>query len=184
MNPRIKWLRNQLIPLKLEGIIVSNPINVRYLTGLSEEGILIIAPKENVFITDSRYIESVNHKLTLDDEIIAYDSRNLSKYDYEGFFMLDENVGFEESYVTYEKYKKYLHTYQVNLIETEGLIELHRIVKEEDEIENIKNNLEKTIPLEKIISNARTIENIHNLIKNNGKNFNLSQEKIALANRL
>lgn len=144
MNPRIKWLRNQLIPLKLEGIIVSNPINVRYLTGLSEEGTLIIAPKENVFITDSRYIESVNHKLTLDDEIIAYDSRNLSKYDYEGFFMLDENVGFEESYVTYEKYKKYLHTYQVNLIETEGLIENQRIVKDQEEFECIKKACEIT----------------------------------------
>ena len=56
--------------------------------------------------------------------------------------------------------------------------------KMENAYKNIKNNLEKTIPLEKIITNARTIENIHNLIKNNGKNFNLSQEKIALANRL
>ena len=144
MNARIKWLRNQLIPLKLDGIIVSNPVNVRYLTGLSEEGTLIIAPKENVFITDSRYIESVNHKLTLDDEIIAYDSRNVTKYDYEGFFMLDENVGFEENYVTYEKYKKYLHTYQVNLIETEGLIENQRIVKDEEEFECTKKACEIT----------------------------------------
>lgn len=144
MNPRIKWLRNQLIPLKLDGIIVSNPINIRYLTGLSEEGTLIIAPKENVFITDSRYIESVNHKLTIDDEIIAYDSRNLSKYDYEGFFMLDENVGFEENYLTYEKYKKYLHTYQVNLAETEGLLENQRIVKDEEEFEYVKKACEIT----------------------------------------
>lgn len=144
MNPRIKWLRNQLIPLKLDGIIVSNPINIRYLTGLSEEGTLILAPKENVFITDSRYIESVNHKLTLDDEIIAYDSRNLSKYDYEGFFMLDENVGFEESYLTYEKYKKYLHTYQVNLVETENLLENQRIVKDEEEYNSIKKACEIT----------------------------------------
>lgn len=144
MNPRIKWLRNQLIPLKLDGIIVSNPINIRYLTGLAEEGTLILAPKENVFITDSRYIESVNHKLTLDDEIIAYDARELTKYDYEGFFILDENVGFEESYLTYEKYKKYLHTYQVNLIETEGLLENQRIVKDEEEYEAIKKACEIT----------------------------------------
>ena len=156
MNPRIKWLRNQLIPLKLDGIIVSNPINVRYLTGLSEEGTLIIAPKENVFITDSRYIESVNHKLTLDDEIIAYDSRDLSKYDYEGFFMLDENVGFEESYLTYEKYKKYLHTYQVNLVETEGLLENQRVVKDEEEHEMIKKACEITDKaFEYIIRNIR-----------------------------
>lgn len=56
--------------------------------------------------------------------------------------------------------------------------------KMESAYKNIKNNLEKVVPLEKIISNARTIENIHNLIKNNGKNFNLSEEKIALAKRL
>ena len=30
MNIKIKWLRNQLLSLKLDGMIVSNPINVRY----------------------------------------------------------------------------------------------------------------------------------------------------------
>lgn len=134
MNVRIKWLRNQLLSLKLDGMIISNPVNVKYLTGLEEEGIFIVAPRENIFITDGRYIESVNRKLTLDDEIIAYDSKKLTKYDYEGFFMLCENIGFEERYVTYENYKKYLQTYQVNLMETEGLIENQRIVKDEDEI--------------------------------------------------
>lgn len=156
MNPRIKWLRNQLIPLKLDGMIVANPINIRYLTGLSEEGTLILAQKENVFITDSRYIESVNRKLTIDDEIVAYDSRNLSKYDYEGFFMLEENVGFEENFLTYEKYKKYLHTYQVNLVETEGLIENQRIVKDEEEFNCVKKACEITdMAFEYIIRNIK-----------------------------
>ena len=144
MNVKMKWLRNQLIPLKLDGMIVSNPVNVKYLTGLEEEGILIIAPKENIFITDGRYIENVNKKLTLDDEIVAYDSKKVTKYDYEGFFMLCENIGFEEKYVTYENYKKYLQTFQVNLVETEGLIENQRIVKEEEEIECIKKACEIT----------------------------------------
>lgn len=144
MNVRIKWLRNQLMSLNLDGMIVSNPINVKYLTGLSEEGILIIAPKENIFVTDGRYIESVNRNLTLDDEIVAYETKNLNKYDYEAIFMLSENVGFEESYVTYEQYKKYLQTYQVNLVETEGLIENQRIVKDEDEIETIRKACEIT----------------------------------------
>ena len=56
--------------------------------------------------------------------------------------------------------------------------------KMETAYKNIKNNLEKTLPLEKIINNARTIENIHNLIKNNGKKFNLSDEELSLAQRL
>lgn len=144
MNVRIKWLRNQLLSLNLDGMIVSNPINVRYLTGLSEEGILIIAPKENIFVTDGRYIESVNRNLTIDDEIVAYESKNLNKFDYEAIFMLSENVGFEENYVTYEQYKKYLQTYQVNLVETEGLIENQRIVKDENEIESIRKACEIT----------------------------------------
>ena len=144
MNVRIKWLRNQLMSLNLDGMIVSNPINVKYLTGLSEEGILIIAPKENIFVTDGRYIESVNRNLTLDGEIVAYETKNLNKYDYEAIFMLSENVGFEENYVTYEQYKKYLQTYQVNLVETEGLIENQRIVKDEDEIETIRKACEIT----------------------------------------
>lgn len=144
MNVKIKWLRNQLLSLKLDGMLVTNPVNVRYLTGLSEEGILIIAPKENIFVTDSRYIESVNNKLTISDEIVAYDSRNLDKYDYENIFLLCQNVGFEERYVTYSDYKKYLQMYQVSLVETEGIIENQRIVKEQEEIDCIQKACEIT----------------------------------------
>ena len=47
-----------------------------------------------------------------------------------------------------------------------------------------KINLEKIVPLENIINSARKIENIHNLIKNNGNNFNITEEEILLAQRL
>jgi len=138
MNSRIRWLRNQLTSLDLEGMIVSNPINVKYLTGLDEEGTFVITPKENIFITDSRYTESVNRHLTLDDEIVVFNMNEMSKYDYEGIFMTNESVGFEENYVTYAEYMKMLQRYQVELTETEGLIENQRVIKDEDEIESIK----------------------------------------------
>ena len=48
----------------------------------------------------------------------------------------------------------------------------------------IEKELEKIVPLESTINKARVVENLHNLIKNNGKNFNLSQEEIELANKL
>ena len=123
MNIKVKWLKNQLANLKLDGMIITNPVNIMYLTGISEEGTLIITKRENIFITDGRYIESVNSKLTIEDEIVVYNSKELDKYDYENIFTMDDNVGFEENYVTYENYKKYLHTYRVNLIETEGMLE-------------------------------------------------------------
>ena len=48
----------------------------------------------------------------------------------------------------------------------------------------VEKELEKIIPLENVITKARQLENLHNLIKNNGKNFNLSKEELELANKL
>ena len=65
--------------------------------------------------------------------------RGLSLEDYENFFMFCENVGFEEAYVTYAKYKEYMHKFKINnLVETEKMIEKQREIKDEDEIESIK----------------------------------------------
>ena len=52
------------------------------------------------------------------------------------------------------------------------------------QFKKIEKELEKVLPLENIITKARQLENIHNIIKNNGKNFNLSQEELELANKL
>jgi len=54
----------------------------------------------------------------------------------------------------------------------------------EKQYNKLENELEKIMPLENTITKARVVENLHNLIKNNGKNFNLSTEELELANRL
>ena len=145
MNNNIRWLRDRIKMQNLQGIIISNPVNIKYLIGLDAEGILLITPKENIFITDGRYVEAVNKTLTIDDEIIVYDMKDLSKDDYENFFLFCENVGFEEEYVTYAKYKSFLQRYKINsLNETEGIIEKQRMKKDPHEIELIKKACEIT----------------------------------------
>ncbi|MCI8290703.1 MAG: aminopeptidase P family protein [Clostridia bacterium] len=144
MNIKIKWLRDRLRTQNLQGMIVSNPVNIKYLTGIEAEGTLLITLKENLFITDSRYVEAVNTILTIEDEIIVNDKKNLSKDDYAGFFMFCENVGFEENYVTYAQYKDLLQRYRVNLTETENIIESQRVIKEEREIKYIEKACEIT----------------------------------------
>lgn len=52
------------------------------------------------------------------------------------------------------------------------------------EYNKIEKELEKIMPLENTIKQARQIGNIHQLIKNNGKNFNISNEEIELAKKL
>ena len=54
----------------------------------------------------------------------------------------------------------------------------------EKEYQKIKKELKNLVPMEKTINQARTIENLHILIKNNGQNFNLSNEAIELAEKL
>ena len=54
----------------------------------------------------------------------------------------------------------------------------------EKEFTKIKKQLKELIPLEETLKNAREIENIHTLIKNNNGNFNLSQDELDLAKKL
>ena len=139
MNGKMQWLRNKLLSMDLQGMIVSNPVNIRYLTNIKAEGLLLVTRKENIFLTDVRYIEDVHNTLTLFDEIVVYDTIGLTLDDYENFFMFCEKVGFEENYVTYAKYKEYMHKFKINsLVETEGMIEKQRMIKDEEEIESIK----------------------------------------------
>ncbi len=138
MNPKLQWLRNKMNGLDLQGIIISNPVNIRYLTNINAEGVLLLTRKENIYITDARYIEYVHSTLTLYDEIIVYDINDVSKDDYENFFLFCENVGFEEHYVTYAEYKEFMRKYKINnLVETEYIIEKQRMIKDEDELKNI-----------------------------------------------
>ena len=54
----------------------------------------------------------------------------------------------------------------------------------EKEYKKLEEELEKTIPLENTLKEARNIENIHLLIKNKGGDFNLSNEELELAKKL
>ena len=145
MNNNIRWLRDKIKMLDLQGIIITNPLNIKYLTGIDAEGTFLITPKEIIYITDGRYVEAVNNKLTISDEIFVYDMKDLSLDDYENFFIFCEKVGFEENYVTYAKYKEYMHKYKINsLEETEGIIEKQRMIKDPEEIYAISKACEIT----------------------------------------
>lgn len=54
----------------------------------------------------------------------------------------------------------------------------------EKEYKKIEKEIHNLIPIEKTINDVRIIENLHNLIRNNGQNFELSKEQIELAEKL
>ena len=54
----------------------------------------------------------------------------------------------------------------------------------EKQYKKIETELKELAPIENTINQARTIENLHNLIKNNGQDFNLTKEQLELAEKL
>ena len=143
MNEKIRLLRERLRNLKLEGMIVTNPVSIKYLTNIENEGTLLITRKENIFLTYTMFLESVRKTVTINDEIIVADFRDVSEY--ENFFLFCENVGFEENYLTYKQYYYLKQKYKVNnLSETEDIIEKLRAVKDNEEIYKIKKACEIT----------------------------------------
>lgn len=54
----------------------------------------------------------------------------------------------------------------------------------EKEYKKIQKELKNVIPLESTLSDTRKIENIHQIIKNNGQNFDLTEQELELANKL
>ena len=53
----------------------------------------------------------------------------------------------------------------------------------EKQYKKIEKELQNVLPLENVITKARQVENIHNLIKNKG-GFDLSKEELELASKL
>ena len=53
---RLANLYHRLKDRDLNSIVVSRPVNISYLTGyLSRDSFLVVSPKRNVYVTDSRY---------------------------------------------------------------------------------------------------------------------------------
>lgn len=84
---------------------------------------------------------------------------------------------FKEQNIEFENIEKYINNWKESFKNKN----FEAMEQEYVKIEKILGNL---APVEKVINQARTIENLHNLIKNNGQDFNLNQEQLDLAKKL
>ncbi len=132
---RLNKLR-ELLKNKVEGFLVTNIVNVRYMTGFSgSSGSVFITKKANIFITDFRYKEQSSKEIAGSDIII--EKRDIIHTIQRLLKQLNiKNLGIESS-VTFEFYKNLLKT-GIILKPLKGLIEKLRSTKDENEIESIK----------------------------------------------
>ena len=70
---RLTNLQAQLTPLKLDALLVSDPVNVTYLTGFTgDESALLVSAEKAWLITDSRFTEQVKQEVT-DAEMVLHE---------------------------------------------------------------------------------------------------------------
>ena len=110
-------------------------------------------------------------------------SKNITKVIKSGKDALIDNVSsdIKKEFKTQNKNIENLNKYNNNWKESFKAKDFSSMEKYMKKINNLLN---KTLPLENTIKNARTIENLHELIKNNGKSFELTNEELQLAELL
>ena len=84
---------------------------------------------------------------------------------------------FKKQYKNFEYIDKYINNWK-------EYFEKKDFSGMEKEYKKIEIKLNEIAPIEKTINEAKQIGIIHNLIKNNGENFNLSSEQLELAEKL
>ncbi|MEW6002335.1 MAG: Xaa-Pro peptidase family protein [Nitrospirota bacterium] len=129
-------VRESLKRRKVDGFLVNDINNVRYLTGFSgSSGFLLITKKDNIFITDFRYKEQAEKEIEGWDIIIS--KEGIIK----AIKILSKNRGIKrlgiESSVSYDFFKR-LSSISPGLKIFKGLIEKLREVKDVFEIGLIK----------------------------------------------
>ena len=128
MNDRIERLRAELE----ESLLVTNPTNVRYLTGFeSSNTVLIVEPERVRLFTDFRYIDAAR---ALDGVEVVQTKRSVLG---ELAETLSGRLGFEASTLAYAQYETLVKG-GLELVARAGVVERLRAVKDDAELETIR----------------------------------------------
>jgi Xaa-Pro aminopeptidase len=117
---------------ELDSLLVTNLLNVRYLTGFTgTNGACIVTPDERLFFTDFRYVQQAQEQVPDFERIQA------------GHDMLDEmaerlrgRAGFDDDHLSVAAHRKVAEKAPegVELVPAGGLVERLRAVKDETEV--------------------------------------------------
>lgn len=135
---RIERLKKKLKAENLDGILLMNDSNIRYISGFTgSDSYVLISEHANAFITDSRYTEQAEAECK-DFQVIRWGrpllGLNETIKDLCGKYEI-KKLAFEREHVNYGVHEKLSNELQsVELIPTSDLVEYLRSIKDEEEI--------------------------------------------------
>jgi Xaa-Pro aminopeptidase len=143
---RLRKLRTSIAQKGLNGVLISQPENLRYLSGFTGSGWLLISERNAILAVDFLYVEQA--KLESPDFEITRIKQEL--HDWLPGLVSDlkwHKLGFEANSIFYDNYRKLseaISAKQVNLelAPTTGMIEHLRSIKEPEELMSIRKAVE------------------------------------------
>lgn len=144
---RLRKLRTSIGEKELDGLVISQPENLRYLSGFTgSSGWLLISVQNVVLATDFRYVEQAKGE-SQGFEIIQIKQE---LHDWLPGLVSDlgwHKLGFEANFMSYEGYHKLSEAIKANqtnleLVPTTGIVEQLRSIKEPEELRFITKAVE------------------------------------------
>jgi Xaa-Pro aminopeptidase len=139
-SARAEQLAEVVQQRELDALLVTNLVNVRYLTGFSgTSGACLVRPGRRVFLTDFRYVERASRQMSEwevmrgRDDLLQSLAELLGEWD-------AHSVGFEDWHMTVRAHAKLAgHLPQgTELVPASGLVEELRAVKDPGEVSAIR----------------------------------------------
>ena len=141
MSSRLKNIYAELKKQELDGLFLSSPANITYLTDYtSRDSYFVISAQGNIYITDSRYTEEAKQGLKGIAKIKKINGSVFKTIALACQELGLERIGFEERYLVfaeYDKIREYLDE-GIELVATHGFVEELRQIKSKDELKKIK----------------------------------------------
>lgn len=130
---------DRLAERELDFLLVTDLVNVRYLTGFTgTNGLAVVGPHTRRFVTDSRYVERAKREVDGFDVEAAEHELRAELAD--GWPSGELRVGFEDQNVSVRSHGQLRETLpdRIELVAAGGLVEAERAVKERSEVETIR----------------------------------------------
>jgi Xaa-Pro aminopeptidase len=140
---RLSTLADQLGPASLDGLMVTNPIHIRYLTGFAgSAGFVIVGHQGSLLVTDDRYGEvAVDASSAIGANIDVCIGAGVVQREAAAAFSTDwATIGLESDNITWDSASTYSDEWfsHLDVVASKGIIGGLRLVKEDAEVMRIE----------------------------------------------
>lgn len=143
VRARASRLRALFAEAGCDAVLVTNPVNVRYLTGFTgSAGLLAVVPDGLLLVTDGRYRDQADLEATragVDLTVAVQGSAGGQREVLTTAFVGLDRLALEAGSITWAAQRRYEHDWfpDHELVPTEGMVEALRVVKDDGEIARI-----------------------------------------------